>query len=88
MKTIELKNGLKLELDEKVMDNMELVDILAEAADEDPLAVSKMIKLVLGTEGRKQLYDSLRTEAGRVPVAAVSDSLKEIFDAFGEKGKN
>lgn len=88
MKEVELKNGLKLELDEKVMDNMELVDTLADAAGDDPLAVSKMIKLVLGNENKKKLYDSLRTEDGRVPVAAVSDALKEIFEAFGEKGKN
>ena len=87
MKTIELKNGLKLEMNENTMDNMELVDTLAEAED-DPLAVSRMTKLVLGTEGRKKLYDSLRTEDGRVPVAAVSDAIKEIFEAFGEKGKN
>lgn len=88
MKEITLNSGLKLELDEKVMDNMELVDTLAEAADEDPMAVSRMVKLILGTEGRKTLYDHLRTEEGRVPVAAVSDALKEIFEAFGEKGKN
>lgn len=88
MKKITLENGLTLELDEKVMDNMELVDTLAEAADEDPLAVSRMVKLILGTEGRKKLYKSLRTEDGRVPVAKVSDAVKEIFEAFGEKGKN
>lgn len=88
MKVVELKSGLKLEMDEKIMDNMELVDTLADAADEDPLAVSKMIKMVLGSENKKKLYNSLRTEDGRVPVAAVSDALKEIFEAFGEKGKN
>ena len=88
MKKITLENGLTLEIDEKVLDNMELVDTLAEAADEDPLAVSRMVKLILGTEGRKKLYESLRTEDGRVPVAKVSDAVKEIFEAFGEKGKN
>lgn len=88
MKNVKLSSGLELEMDEKVMDNMELVDTLAEAADEDPLAVSRMVKLVLGAENRKKLYDHLRTEDGRVPVAQVSDALKEIFEAFGEKGKN
>nr|WP_296440718.1 hypothetical protein [uncultured Acetatifactor sp.] len=86
-KEIKMKSGLVLELDEKVMDNMELVDTLAEASEEDPLAVSKMVRLILGNEKRK-LYDSLRTEDGRVPVEAVSNALKEIFESFGEKGKN
>lgn len=88
MKTIKLSNGLELELEENVMDNMELVDILAEAADDDPLAVSRMIKTILGTEGRKKLYDSLRAEDGRVPVVAVSNAIREIFETFGGKGKN
>ena len=86
-KEITMKAGLVLELDVKVMDNMELVDTLAEASEEDPLAVSKMVRLILGNEKRK-LYDSLRTEDGRVPVEAVSNALKEIFESFGEKGKN
>lgn len=84
---IKMKSGLVLELDEKVMDNMELVDTLAEASEEDPLAVSRMVRLILGSEKGK-LYDSLRTEDGRVPVEAVSIALKEIFESFGEKGKN
>ena len=88
MKSVELKNGLRLEMEENVMDNMELVDVLADASNEDPLAVSRMIKLVLGNENKKKLYDALRTEDGRVPVTAVSDALKEIFEAFGEAGKN
>lgn len=88
MKTIKLTNGLELELDENVMDNMELVDILADAQEDDPLAVSRMVKTILGTEGRKKLYDSLRTEDRRVPVVAVSNAIKEIFESFGEKGKN
>lgn len=88
MKSVELKNGLKLEMDEKVMDNMELVDVLADAAGDDPLAVSKMIRLVLGNENKRKLYDKLRTEDGRVPVTAVSDALKEIFESFGDVGKN
>lgn len=88
MKQIELTNGFKMELDDNVMDNMELVDALAEADGEDTLAVSKIARMILGKEKRKQLYDYLRTEDGRVPVEAVSNSIKEIFDSFGDKGKN
>lgn len=88
MKQIELTNGFKMELDDNVMDNMELVDALAEADGEDALAVSKIARMILGKEKRKQLYDYLRTGDGRVPVEAVSNSIKEIFDSFGDKGKN
>lgn len=88
MKEITLKNGTKLELDEKALDNMEIVDALAETSGDDPLAVSRIVRALLGNEKRKQLYDSLRTADGRVPVEAVSDAVRDIFEAFGEKGKN
>ena len=88
MKQIELENGFKIELDEKVIDNMELVDTLAEADEDNPLVVSKIVKMLLGEEKRKGLYDSLRTEDGRVPVESVSNAVQKIFAAFGDKGKN
>lgn len=88
MKHIKLKNGFETDLADNIMDNMELVDALAEASDSDPLAVSKMCRLILGDEKRKALYDSIRQKDGRVPVAEVSEAIKEIFGAFGDKGKN
>lgn len=81
------KSGFTFELDENVMDNMELVDILAEANEESPFAVSKIAALILGTEQKKRLYDYHRTDDGRVPVKAVYDDIGEMFLAFGQSGK-
>lgn len=88
MKEIVLKNGFKTELPDDVMDNMELVDALADAEDDDPLALLRICKLIFGNEKKKELYDSLRNEEGRVPVTAVSEAVKETFEAFKETGKN
>lgn len=82
------KSGFEFEIDERAMDNMELVDALAEASDEDPISVSRVVKLFLGEKLRKRLYDHLRDEKGRVPVSAVNNEVSEIFEAFGTKGKN
>lgn len=79
-------SGFEFRVDEKVLDNMELVDAIA-GVEESPIAVSKVIELLLGKEQRKALYASLRTEDGRVPVKAVSDALVEIFNA-GQPIKN
>lgn len=87
MKEIELSNGFKVSISESAMDNMELVDALAEMSDENPLGVSKVCSMVLG-DNKKALYDHIRTEDGRVPVEKVSNAIKEIFEAFGGKGKN
>lgn len=81
-------SGFEFELDEKVMDNMELVDALADASENNPIAMSRAVKLLLGDEQRRKLYDHLRTEDGRVPVAAVGKEAVEIVQAFGKQGKN
>ena len=79
--------GFAFEVGEEVLDNMELVDLIAEGA-ENPVTVSKIMKMVIGEEQRKRLYDHLRLDDGRVPTQAVGQALTEIFKAFGEKGKN
>ena len=85
---VTLKDGFVLEVADDAADNMELVDALADTQDEDPLAMSRVCLLVLGKTQRKALYDHLRCEDGRVPVAAVNDVLTEIFAALGGAGKN
>ncbi len=74
-------------LDENAINNMELVDALAETEDDNPIAISRACLLLLGKDMRKNLYDHLRNDDGRVPVDAVSQELIEIFSAFGAKGK-
>lgn len=86
---ITLKDGYSMNLADKAIDNMELVDALAEMTDDtDILAVSKVVRLILGEEEREKLYDHLRTGDGRVPIQSVSETIKEIFAAYGDSGKN
>lgn len=81
-------SGFEFEISEKALDNMELVDALADAQDDDPLAVSKVCTLFLGKDLKKKLYAFLRTEDGRVPVERVTKTIMEIFTFFGKEGKN
>lgn len=80
-------SGFEYSIDPSVMDNMELLDRIVEI-DTNPLALSKVVGLVLGSEQRKALYDHLRTDDGRVPVKGVSDAIVEIFNSSGQSGKN
>lgn len=88
MKKIVLENGLKLEVDEKSLNNMELLDALEEMTDGNELAISKVVKLMLGKENRKKLYDFIRDKDGRVPLEIVDKCLTEIMLLLGDKGKN
>lgn len=88
MKKIVLENGLELEVNEKAVNNMELLDALEEMTEGNELAISKVVKLMLGNENRKKLYDFVRDKDGRVPLEIIDKCLTEIMMLLGEQGKN
>lgn len=88
MKKGTLKNGFDFEVDETLLDDMELIDALAEAQGENPTMISVVVKKLLGTEQRKALYDHLRRDNGTVPIEDVSDAIMEVIEALGDDGKN
>ena len=85
-RTITLKNGFEATINDSALDDMELVDLLGELED-DPMKIGKVVSKVLG-EQKKALYDHVRTDDGRVPVASLTDAITEIFEALGEDAKN
>lgn len=85
---ITTQSGFTCEIDPKVLDNMELIDALAEVQSGNSLAFSAVCLQVLGRETRAKLYDHLRNKAGRVPPDAVDRELTEILQALGKPAKN
>lgn len=79
-------SGFAFEIDEHVLDNMELLDEIV-AADENPDALSKVVKMILPKDQKKALYEHLRTEHGNVPIMAVAQEMAEIF-SYTPEGKN
>lgn len=79
-----LKSGFAYKIEDHVLDNMELLDAIAEV-DQNPMVLSKVLKMLLGTEQRKELYDHLRDpKNGNVPIVAVSNAVAEIFSGSGQ----
>lgn len=82
-----LKCGFEYEIEDHVLNNMELLDAVAEI-DQNPMALSSVTKMLFGTEKRKELYNHLRDpETNTVPILAVSEAVAEIFTGSGA-GKN
>lgn len=81
------KSGFSYELDENKLDDMELLDAIAEV-DSNPLNISKVLKTILGEDQRKALYDHLRDDTGRVSVKTVTEAIADIFSSSGSDGKN
>ena len=88
MKEITLESGLKLTIDLDRLNDMELVDLLADAGDGDPVAITRAATKMLGKKQKAALYDSLRNEEGRVPAAAFAEAFNEIFKQLGTETKN
>lgn len=84
---ITLDNGLTLSISEDAMDDMELLDLLAQLDDGNGYAIPRVVEHLLGKEQKKKLYDAVRVN-GRSKVTAVVDAMKEILDKLGETGKN
>lgn len=76
-------SGFEYELSEERLDNYELVEAIAEI-DENPFAITKVVKLLLSEEETKRLKDHVRTESGTVPVKALTDEITEMFQSQSE----
>lgn len=81
------KTGFTFSVDENSMNDMELVDILADNTMDDSFRMSHLVGKLLPGDQRKALYDHVRVD-GRVPVDAVIAEMEDIFAAMGKNGKN
>lgn len=91
MKRGTTSTGFQYELDERRLDDMRFVDILATVLDENSSAfekaagVSRLITMLLGAETKTALYDHIgKSYDGRVPQAALEQALSEIMRSAGE----
>lgn len=82
------KSGFEFDVPKSVIDDMQVLDAVVELESDNPLAISTLCTHILGAEGKKKLYDHVKTDDGRVPIRAVGTEIGEIFGAFGRSGKN
>ena len=78
------KSGFEFQIDKKVLNNMELVESLSDVDKGDISELPKVLVAVLGSAGKKELYEHLRTEDGRVPIDLLLEEVKQIFEASKE----
>jgi hypothetical protein len=88
MITGKTQTGFEFSIDEKVADDMEFVDAVADCmSGEDAKAtmgLSLVINKLFGMKEKKKLYDHCRTEDGRVPIEKLSAEITDMFSAIGE----
>lgn len=86
---IKTKSGFECEIEKESMNDMRIVDAIAEISDgNNALALPYVIKALLGKDGKERLYKHVEDGAGRVPIEKISGELLDIFSAMGDEGKN
>lgn len=78
--------GFDIEIEKENLDDMELLDAIAEL-DKNPLALSSVISLLLGDEQKKKLYAFIKEKEGRAKASVVEQVITEVFHAMGTPAK-
>lgn len=81
MINITMGDGFKIQLDENVFDDFELVELYAKVA-KNPIWIGDLAEKLLGAEQKKALIEHLRDDNGKVHTTAVMNALKEIEEAI------
>lgn len=76
------ESGFEFEIDERLLDDYELVELLAET-EENPLVISKVLTKLLGDQ-KKTLIEHVREEDGVVPASKMMEELEEIFSSSNQ----
>lgn len=79
---VKTTSGFEMDVDESMFNDMELFECVAEVEKGHMLSLPEVVKRVTGDK-KKEFYDSLRNEEGRVPV---DDVMNEILDIIRQAG--
>lgn len=85
---IKTKEGVEVNVEKEVFDDFETLDILVEANDGDPLALSKLCSKLFTKEDKKKLYDAYRSKDGRVTFETFIPVITDIMNSLGKSEKN
>lgn len=83
MFTGKTKSGFEFSVDPARMNDMEYIELIAEAQT-NILVIPRILVKLLGEEQKNALYDHVRTDDGRVPLEAIDVEFNEIMNANEE----
>ncbi len=87
---IEVKSdrGFKCTIEKDALMDVELFDDLVALENGDVSNLTKICNTLLGDEQRKEFYEFLRNEKGRILFTTLASELMSIFKNAGEVTKN
>lgn len=73
------KTGFRYHVSREAMDDMEIIDLLAELEDDKITAIPKLIEKLLGPKQKEALYDHCKNKQNRIPSSRIMNELKDIM---------
>lgn len=80
---VKTKSGFECELSTKRLDNYELLELIGEV-DENPLLLTKILKMLLSEKDINNLKEHLRNEDGIVPIEKMMEEIQDVFQSKDE----
>lgn len=84
--TATTKGGFEFTADVEVLQDMEFLELLNEV-DKNSLLLPKLCEMLVGKEGKKNLYDFVRNENGRALATAIQPLAIEIIQILSDRSK-
>ena len=78
--------GFNFSIPKDTLDNYELVEALGDI-DTNPLAITKVVNLLLGEEQKDKLKEHVRNKQGVVTSTALMGEIEDIFKTQSEVKK-
>lgn len=78
--------GYKFKFDSDIIDDIEIVELVAEIESGKPALIIKFIKLVLGEDGYTEMKNYFVTKDGKFKLTTLTNIFEEIFNKFDPKG--
>ena len=72
------KTGFEYNIPDDNLNDYELFELISEV-ETNALVLPKIVKKMLGNEGKNTLLDHCRDEHGRVPMEKINEEIADIF---------
>lgn len=79
------ESGFRFKIDPEVFRDLEIIDLINEVDEGNPLGLPKLLEKILGQRQKDNLYKFCKAKDGFVDVETVSKILAEIFKAGNVK---
>lgn len=74
--------GLELTINPKILADLEFLDLLAQIEDENPTALPRILRFLVGADRMREVFDVLRSDDGHVDLVEGVEFMRELMESL------